>query len=198
MIGLGGYHLADRAIRKRAFGLFAQESMKELTFWITAGTTTEEKAKFEWAKPCATVIARRRFLMTKIDGRTKTAAAAQLNESLRRLQTDRIDLLQFHEVIRDSDPDRIFAEGGGMEAVLEAQEGGQGPFYRLHRPQESRHSFEDAGHSLKARLQVRCRSDASQRDGRSLQQFRKESASGFDRERYWRSWHETHGRPCHP
>src|SRR5256884_1290569 len=59
------------------------------------------------------------FLMSKIDGRTKAAAASQINESLRRLQTDRIDLLQFHEVIRDTDPDRIFAEGGGMEAVLE-------------------------------------------------------------------------------
>ena len=65
------------------------------------------------------------FLMTKIDGRTKTAAASQLNESLRRLQTDRIDLLQFHEVIRDSDPDRVFAQGGGMEAVLEAQKAGK-------------------------------------------------------------------------
>src|SRR5260370_36442512 len=65
------------------------------------------------------------FLMSKIDGRTKAAAASQINESLRRLQTDRIDLLQFHEVIRDTDPDRIFAEGGGMEAVLEAQEAGK-------------------------------------------------------------------------
>jgi predicted aldo/keto reductase-like oxidoreductase len=65
------------------------------------------------------------FLMTKIDGRNKTAAATQLNESLRRLQTDRIDLLQFHEVIRDSDPDRIFAEGGGMEAALEARKAGK-------------------------------------------------------------------------
>jgi aryl-alcohol dehydrogenase-like predicted oxidoreductase len=65
------------------------------------------------------------FLMTKIDGRTKTVAAAQLNESLRRLQTDRIDLLQFHEVIRDSDPDRVFVQGGAMEAVLDAQKAGK-------------------------------------------------------------------------
>src|SRR5207244_4552815 len=65
------------------------------------------------------------FLMSKIDGRTKAAAASQINESLRRLQTERIDLLQFHEVIRDTDPDRIFAEGGGMEAVLEAKKAGK-------------------------------------------------------------------------
>jgi predicted aldo/keto reductase-like oxidoreductase len=48
-----------------------------------------------------------------------------INESLRRLQTDQIDLLQFHEVIRDTDPDRIFAEDGGMEAVLAAQKAGK-------------------------------------------------------------------------
>jgi predicted aldo/keto reductase-like oxidoreductase len=65
------------------------------------------------------------FLMTKIDGQTKKAAADQLNESLKRLQTDHLDLLQFHEIIRMSDPDRIFAAGGGMEAVLEAKKAGK-------------------------------------------------------------------------
>ncbi len=63
--------------------------------------------------------------MTKIDGRNKATAVAQMNESLRRLQTDRIDLLQFHQVIRDSDPDRIFAKGGAMEAVLDAKKAGK-------------------------------------------------------------------------
>ena len=63
--------------------------------------------------------------MTKIDGRTKEAAATQIDESLRRLQTDHIDLLQFHEVIRMEDPDRIFAEGGALEAVLAAQKAGK-------------------------------------------------------------------------
>jgi predicted aldo/keto reductase-like oxidoreductase len=65
------------------------------------------------------------FLMSKIDGRTKAAATSQINESLKRLQTDRIDLMQFHEVIRETDPDRIFAEGGAMEAVLEAKKAGK-------------------------------------------------------------------------
>jgi len=61
------------------------------------------------------------FLMTKIDGRNRLTGSIQINDSLRRLQTDRIDLLQGHEVIRDDDPDRIFAPGGALEALLEAR-----------------------------------------------------------------------------
>jgi aryl-alcohol dehydrogenase-like predicted oxidoreductase len=65
------------------------------------------------------------FLMTKIDGRTKAAAAEQIEQSLHRLLTDRIDLLQFHENIRPDDADRIFAEGGAFEAAMEAKEAGK-------------------------------------------------------------------------
>ena len=61
------------------------------------------------------------FLMTKVDGRTKPAAAKQLDESLKRLQTDHIVLLHFHEVTRMEDPDRFFADGGALEAFLEAR-----------------------------------------------------------------------------
>ena len=65
------------------------------------------------------------FLMTKIDGQTKSAAARQrTNQSSPR--TDRsVDLLQFHEVIRDTDPARIFGPGGGLEAALEAKKKGK-------------------------------------------------------------------------
>jgi aryl-alcohol dehydrogenase-like predicted oxidoreductase len=63
--------------------------------------------------------------MTKIDGRTAQAAMGQLETSLKRLQTDYLDLLQFHEVIRMDDPERIFAAGGALEAVLRAKEQGK-------------------------------------------------------------------------
>src|SRR6266478_6365149 len=63
--------------------------------------------------------------MTKIDGRTKQAAAEQLDESLQRLQTETIDLVQHHEIIRLEDPDRIFAEGGAQEALLAAKKAGK-------------------------------------------------------------------------
>jgi predicted aldo/keto reductase-like oxidoreductase len=65
------------------------------------------------------------FLMTKIDGRDKATATNQINDSLKRLQTDHVDLLQFHEVIRETDPDRIFAAGGALEAVQQAQKAGK-------------------------------------------------------------------------
>lgn len=65
------------------------------------------------------------FVMTKIDGRTKGAAAAQIDQSLKRLGTDRIDLVQIHEVIRESDPARCFAEGGCIEALVEAKKAGK-------------------------------------------------------------------------
>jgi predicted aldo/keto reductase-like oxidoreductase len=65
------------------------------------------------------------FLMTKIDGRTKASATAQLEQSLRRLQTERIDLVQIHEVIRDTDPDRCFGPNGTIEALTEAQRAGK-------------------------------------------------------------------------
>jgi hypothetical protein len=68
---------------------------------------------------------RKVFLMTKVDGRTKQTASQQIDDSLRRLQTEHIDLLQHHEVIRLDDPDRIFTDGGAQEAVLEARKAGK-------------------------------------------------------------------------
>ena len=65
------------------------------------------------------------FLMTKIDGRTAEVGDAAARESLRRLQTDHLDLLQFHEIIRMDDPERVFAQGGALEAMLKAREQGK-------------------------------------------------------------------------
>jgi len=66
------------------------------------------------------------FLMTKFDGRTKAATARQIGESLQRLQTDHVDLMQYHEVIRMEDPDRFFNEGP-VEALLAAKKAGKAP-----------------------------------------------------------------------
>ncbi|MHC4444719.1 MAG: aldo/keto reductase [Planctomycetota bacterium] len=65
------------------------------------------------------------FVMTKHHGRDKKTAMKHLEDSLRRLQTDRIDLWQFHEIVYDKDPDMIFATGGGIEAAEEAKKQGK-------------------------------------------------------------------------
>lgn len=65
------------------------------------------------------------FLMTKLDGRTKEAAKSQLDESLARLKTDHIDLVQFHEILRFDDPDRIFGEEGALDALVAAKKAGK-------------------------------------------------------------------------
>ena len=65
------------------------------------------------------------FLMTKIDGRTKASFNEQFEQSLARLLTDRVDLVQFHENIRPDDADRIFAPGGALEAAIASRDAGK-------------------------------------------------------------------------
>src|SRR5262249_53671900 len=67
----------------------------------------------------------RAFLMTKIDGRSRREAARQLDESLRRLGVDHIDLVQHHEILRYEDPHRILHEDGAQEALVEARQAGK-------------------------------------------------------------------------
>jgi predicted aldo/keto reductase-like oxidoreductase len=67
------------------------------------------------------------FLMTKNCAHDRTAkdSIVKLEESLRRLQTDHLDLWQIHEVTWPDDPDRIYAPGGAAEAMLRAKEQGK-------------------------------------------------------------------------
>jgi uncharacterized protein len=65
------------------------------------------------------------FLMTKLDGHDAKTATMQLDESLKRLQVDHIDLIQFHEVIRMDDPEKIFAPGGAFQGVIKARRAGK-------------------------------------------------------------------------
>ena len=125
VIGLGGYHIGKPQIDEATAIRLIHESIdRGITFmdnsWDYNGGVSEERM----GKALASGYRGKVFLMTKIDGRTKAAAARQIDQSLERLQTDHVDLMQFHEVIRFEDPDRIFGEGG-MAAMLEAQKAGK-------------------------------------------------------------------------
>ena len=125
LVGLGGYHLARQSDTAESIRIIRTGLDEGINFLDNCWDYNGGESEIRMGKALRDGYRQKAFLMTKIDGRTKTAATAQLNESLRRLQTDRIDLLQFHEVIRDSDPERVFAVGGAMEAVLEAKKAGK-------------------------------------------------------------------------
>jgi uncharacterized protein len=125
MVGLGGYHLGMQAEEQESIRIIRSGLDSGITFLDNCWDYNNGQSEIRMGKALRDGYRQKAFLMTKIDGRTRQAAAQQLEESLRRLQTDHIDLLQFHEVIRDTDPDRIFAKGGGMEAVLEAKKQGK-------------------------------------------------------------------------
>ena len=124
IIGIGGYHLGKMSDEQESIRVVRTALDHGVNFldncWDYNNGVSEERM----GKALREGYRTKAFLMTKIDGRTKRAARQQLEESLRRLQTDHVDLLQFHEVIRDSDPERIFSDGG-MEAVLEAKKQGK-------------------------------------------------------------------------
>lgn len=124
-LGLGGYHIGVPREEEESIRLIRAAVDAGITFldncWDYLGGTSE----LRMGKALRDGYRDRVFLMTKIDGRTQRAAAQQIDECLQRLQTDRIDLLQHHEIIRLEDPDRVFAAGGAMEAVLAAKRAGK-------------------------------------------------------------------------
>jgi uncharacterized protein len=125
IVGLGGYHLGMQADEQESIRIIRTGLDSGINFLDNCWDYNGGQSEIRMGKALRDGYRQKAFLMTKVDGQTKKAASEQLNESLRRLQTDHIDLLQFHEVIRDADPDRIFASGGGMEAVLEAKKQGK-------------------------------------------------------------------------
>jgi predicted aldo/keto reductase-like oxidoreductase len=125
LIGLGGYHLGKQADRQESIRIIRTGLDEGVNFLDNCWDYNGGESEVRMGNALRDGYRQKAFLMSKIDGRTKAAATSQINESLRRLETDRIDLMQFHEVIRETDPERIFAEGGAMEAALEAQKAGK-------------------------------------------------------------------------
>ncbi len=125
LVGLGGYHIGVQPDEQESVKIIRTALDSGINFLDNCWDYNGGNSEIRMGKALRDGYRQKAFLMTKIDGQTKKAAAAQLDESLHRFQTDRIDLLQFHEVIRMTDPERIFAPTGGMEAVLEAKKAGK-------------------------------------------------------------------------
>jgi len=124
-IGLGGYHLGKQQDPNESIRLLRAAIDRGITFMDNCWDYNGGISEVRMGQALRDGYRQKVFLMTKIDGRDKNTAARQIEQSLGRLQTDVIDLLQFHEVIRLDDPDVIFAPGGALEAVEEAKQSGK-------------------------------------------------------------------------
>ena len=126
LVGIGGSHLSSGGVwESTAIKIVRTALDNGVNFldnsWDYGRGASEERM----GKALLDGYRAKAFLMTKLDGRTAASASQQLDESLRRLQTDHVDLLQVHEVIRMSDPERIFGLGGTMEAIRKAKQAGK-------------------------------------------------------------------------
>lgn len=124
-IGLGGYHIGIPKEEQESIRIMRGAIDHGITFMDNCWDYHEGASEIRMGKALRDGYRAKVFLMTKIDGRTKAAAARQIDECLQRLQTDRVDLLQLHEIIRMEDPDRCFAVGGAMEALAQAKQAGK-------------------------------------------------------------------------
>ena len=125
-IGLGGFHLASEKVDESLSMRIVRTAIDHgITFMDNCWDYNDGASEMRMGKALRDGYREKVFLMTKIDGRSKKAAAKQLDESLRRLQVDHIDLVQHHEVIRYEDPHRIFHEEGANAALVAAREAGK-------------------------------------------------------------------------
>jgi uncharacterized protein len=124
-IGLGGYHLGKQTDPNDSIKLVHAAVDRGITFIDNCWDYNDGISEVRVGQALRNGYRQKVFLMTKMDGRTATEYNKQLEQSLGRLQTDTIDLVQFHEVIRMEDPDRIFAPGGALEAAVAARQAGK-------------------------------------------------------------------------
>jgi len=125
VIGVGGAHIGRASSPEVGTKVIRYAVDNGITFMDNCWDYVDGEAERRMGNALRDGYRQKVFLMTKFDGRTKESCAKQIDESLQRLQTDHIDLMQYHENIRMEDPDRFFAQGGPLEALLEAKKAGK-------------------------------------------------------------------------
>jgi predicted aldo/keto reductase-like oxidoreductase len=125
-IGVGGYHLGSEKVDEQLSIRIVRAAIdRGINFLDNCWDYNEGASEIRMGKALRDGYRDKVFLMTKIDGRSKKEAERQLDESLRRLRVDHIDLVQHHEVLRYEDPHRIFDEEGANAALVEARKAGK-------------------------------------------------------------------------
>jgi predicted aldo/keto reductase-like oxidoreductase len=124
-IGLGGYHIGMQSDPQESIRIIRTAIDHGINFMDNCWDYNGGESERRMGQALRDGYRQKVFLMTKYDGRTRESATRQIDESLERLQTDHIDLIQYHENIRLEDPDRYFAAGGAHEAVMAAKQAGK-------------------------------------------------------------------------
>ena len=125
-IGLGGWHLSLKHVDEQLATRIVHTAIdRGITFMDNCWDYNKGASEIRMGRALRHGYRDKVFLMTKIDGRSKQAAAKQLDESLKRLQVDHVELVQYHEILRFEDPHRIFDAEGAHAALLEAQQAGK-------------------------------------------------------------------------
>jgi len=125
IIGLGGFHIIKKNTEEESIRIVRVAIDNGINFLDNCWDYNNGLSEIRMGKALLDGYRQKVFLMTKVDGQTGKMAIMQLEESLQRLQTDTIDLLQFHEVIRMADPERIFGSDGAIEALIKAKKAGK-------------------------------------------------------------------------
>ena len=125
-IGVGGWHLALKPVtEKTAIAIVRTALDRGINFLDNCWDYNDGRSETRMGRALGDGYRDKAFVMTKIDGRSKKAAAKQIDQSLKRLRVDCIDLVQHHEILRYEDPHRIFDEEGAHGAMLAARKAGK-------------------------------------------------------------------------
>ena len=124
-IGLGGHHIGRPKDPQEGIHIIRAALDRGMNFLDNCWDYNDGQSEIRMGQALRDGYRAKAFLMTKFDSRTKEGTARQIDESLKRLQTDHIDLIQYHENIRLEDPDRFFAQGGPLEALMDAKKAGK-------------------------------------------------------------------------
>ncbi len=126
ILGVGGFHIGSAQSLEEATSIVQQALDAGINFFDNAWEYHDGKSE-EWLGTALGSRRKEAILMTKVctHGRDKKVAMQMLEQSLRRLKTDHLDVWQIHEVVYDNDPDLIFRSGGAAEALQEAKQQGK-------------------------------------------------------------------------
>jgi len=126
IIGIGGYHLGLSGVTEQEAIRIVRTALDQgINFLDNCWDYNAGVSEQRMGKALEDSYRQKAFLMTKIDGRTGAAARQQLEQSLTRLKTDHIDLLQIHEVIRMTDPEQAFQPDNVIEVLQQARKEGK-------------------------------------------------------------------------